>query len=185
MSASHARPLSSVMCWLTGVRPLDQSPSGTLNEQSSWYEGLSQETHPLISQRIRIGDVARPQRFPRTLTSVSLVSALGEPPGGIEPPTPSLPSMRRSFTSPRGTSRDHTTAQVRGAVEGCVVGRGEVASGVVSGKSLARLSAVAWDVSAASFRVAPGEEQLAPLAQCCHHLTHRWRPRSGGKVGRA
>ena len=41
-----------------------------------------------------------------------------EPPAGIEPATPSLPSMRGWFTTPRNTSRDHTTTQVKGAVEG-------------------------------------------------------------------
>ena len=41
---------------------------------------------------------------------------------GFEPLTPCMPSMRRAFTPPRGTSLDHTTAEVRGAVEGWLVG---------------------------------------------------------------
>jgi hypothetical protein len=61
-----------------------------------------------------------------------------EPPAGIEPATPSLPSMRRRFTPPRGTSRDHTTVQVRAAAKGWIVERREVARSAVSGKSLAR-----------------------------------------------
>jgi hypothetical protein len=44
--------------------------------------------------------------------------------------------MRGLFTMPRGTSRPHTTAQVRGAAAGCAVGRCEAACGVVSGKFL-------------------------------------------------
>jgi hypothetical protein len=56
-----------------------------------------------------------------------------ESPAGIEPATPSLPSMRGLFTTPRGTSRAYTIAQVRSAVGGRVVGWGEVARGAVSG----------------------------------------------------
>jgi hypothetical protein len=41
----------------------------------------------------------------------------GGAPAGIEPATPSLPSMRRGFTTPCGTSRPHTTAQGEGATE--------------------------------------------------------------------
>jgi hypothetical protein len=61
-----------------------------------------------------------------------------ELPAEIEPATPSLPSMRGWFTTPCGIPRHHATALVRAAAEGCVVGRGEVARGVVSGKFLAR-----------------------------------------------
>ena len=59
-------------------------------------------------------------------------------PPGSSPATPSLPSMRGWFTSPRSTSCDHTTAKVKGAAEGCVVGRSEVARSAVSGEFLAR-----------------------------------------------
>ena len=55
--------------------------------------------------------------------------------------TPSLPSMRGAFTTPRRTSRAHTTTLVRGGVEGRVVGRRKAARSAVSGKSLARASA--------------------------------------------
>lgn len=52
----------------------------------------------------------------------------------------SLPSMLGWFTTPCSTSRPHTTALVRVAVEDCVVGPGEGACSTVSGKSLARQS---------------------------------------------
>jgi hypothetical protein len=67
-----------------------------------------------------------------------LVRASVEPPAGIEPATPSLPSMRGGFTTPCSPSRTHTIAQVRGAAGSWVVGRREVARSAVSGKSLAR-----------------------------------------------
>jgi hypothetical protein len=38
-------------------------------------------------------------------------------PAGIEPATPSLPSMRGRFTLPCSTLRVHTSAQVSGTVE--------------------------------------------------------------------
>jgi hypothetical protein len=76
-----------------------------------------------------------------------LVRACVEPPAGIEPATPSLPSMRRWFTTPCDTSHPYTTAQVRTAVEGCVVRRDEAASSRVSGKFLAR--AAVWSLAPA------------------------------------
>jgi hypothetical protein len=54
-----------------------------------------------------------------------------EPSTGTEPATPSLPSMRRGFTTPSDTSHLHTTAQVSTAVEGCIVRRNEAARSVV------------------------------------------------------
>jgi hypothetical protein len=54
--------------------------------------------------------------------------------------TPSLPSMRGGFTPPSSASRTHTIAQVGGAADGRVVGRGEVTRSAVSGKSLAQQS---------------------------------------------
>ena len=62
----------------------------------------------------------------------------GQWPGAIESTIPSLPSMRGRFTPPFRTSRPHTSAQVEGAAEDRVVGRGEVTRSAVSGKSLAR-----------------------------------------------
>jgi hypothetical protein len=63
-----------------------------------------------------------------------------EPPAGIEPATPSLPSMRGRFTTPCSTSCAHMTAQVKGAVEGCGMERREVTCSAASGKFLARQS---------------------------------------------
>ena len=48
-----------------------------------------------------------------------------EPPAGIEPATPSLPSMRGRFTTPCSTSRAHATAQVGGPATPRLVRRGE------------------------------------------------------------
>ena len=79
------------------------------------------------------GREGRWQAFP-------LVSLGVEPPAGIEPATPSLPSMRGWFTTPCVTPRPRTTTQVRGALEGGVVGRGELRVAQLSGKSLARPS---------------------------------------------
>jgi hypothetical protein len=42
-----------------------------------------------------------------------------------------MPLMRGWFTTPRSTSRSHTTLLVKGAAEGWVVGRGEAARGKV------------------------------------------------------
>ena len=58
---------------------------------------------------------------------------------GFEPLTPCMPLMLGEFTTPRRTSRNHTTAQVRAAAEGSVVGRREAARSAVSGEFLARL----------------------------------------------
>ena len=55
-----------------------------------------------------------------------------------------LPLMRRGFTTPYSTSRSHTSAQVRSAAEGGVMGRGEARCSEVSGKSLA--SPGGWDM---------------------------------------
>jgi hypothetical protein len=54
------------------------------------------------------------------------------------PATPSLPSMRGWFTTPSRTSHPSTTAQVRSAALGWIMGGREVARSAVSGKSLAR-----------------------------------------------
>jgi hypothetical protein len=50
--------------------------------------------------------------------------------------------MRRGLTPLCRTSSDHTTAQVKGAVENREVRRREVTCGTVSGKSLARVRTV-------------------------------------------
>jgi hypothetical protein len=66
-----------------------------------------------------------------------------EPPAGIEPATPSLPLTLGWLTTPCGTPRRRTTAEVNSAVEVGVVGYGEVACGAVSGKFLAPACVVA------------------------------------------
>ena len=127
------------MCSVTAMRPARFEPYLILHSQSCWSAGLlalwrrADPSHP-IPTRMWSAPTAPdgdPPAFP-------LVSLAVEPPAGIEPATPSLPSMRRWFTPPRTTSCTHTTARVRGAVEGCIVGRSEVARSTVSGKSLAR-----------------------------------------------
>jgi len=90
---------------------------------------------------------------------------------GFEPLTPCMPLMCGWFTSPCAASPTHATEQVKGAAEGCAVGRGEVTCGVVSGKFLPRPCAVArHDASVTSLQLALGEEQLAPLVQCCPQM---------------
>jgi hypothetical protein len=59
-------------------------------------------------------------------------------PSAIESAIPSLPSMRGGVTPPFRTSRPSTSAQMGGAADGRVVGRGEATRSAVSGKSLAR-----------------------------------------------
>jgi hypothetical protein len=78
-----------------------------------------------------------PHRTPRRPT-FSLVSLGVEPPAGIEPATPSLPSMRGWFTTPSGTPRPRTIAQLGGSAEDWEVRHRKATRGVVSGKSLAR-----------------------------------------------
>jgi hypothetical protein len=101
-----------------------------------------------------------------TPTAFALVRAYVGAPVGIEPTTPSLPSMRGRFTTPHRTLRPHTTAQVRAAVGGCVVGRHEVACSAVSGKSLA--SAPAWSAVAQRRRHRPGSPRRQANALAVH-----------------
>lgn len=61
--------------------------------------------------------------------------------------------MRRGFTPPCSTSRDHTIAQVKRTVENRVVRRREVTCGAVSGKSLARAWTVVHGMDADAERV--------------------------------
>src|SRR5215218_11518937 len=56
----------------------------------------------------------------------------------IDAAIPSLPSMRRWFTTPCTTSPIHATEQIRDAVEPGAVRLGEGTRGLVSGKFLAR-----------------------------------------------
>jgi hypothetical protein len=109
--------------------------------QRRWSELWTSTEGNWQSDRIptRNGFSGRQMPHPTPLRpAYPLVAAYVEPSAGIEPATPSLPSMRGGFTTPCGTTRDYTTAQVRGAVDKCFVRRGEVACSAVSGKSLAR-----------------------------------------------
>jgi hypothetical protein len=79
-------------------------------------------------------------------------------PAGIEPATPSLPSMVGWFAPPCSTSCDHTIAHVEGAAEKRGVGRREAACSAVSGKSLAwapAWSSMAWTPASSSRSLAP------------------------------
>ena len=94
--------------------------------------------HPTQSAQVGLANfsgnaVAGSWRRGRSAAGPGLTCWFGvEPPAGIEPATPSLPSMRGSFTTPCSTSRGHTTVQVGGAANGGVVGRGEVTCSAVS-----------------------------------------------------
>jgi hypothetical protein len=101
-----------------------------------------------------------------------LVRAYVEPPAGIEPATPSLPSMRGWFTTPCSTPRTHTTTQVRGAFEGRVVRRREATRSTVSGKFLAQ-------------QPSTSRRPLTDLAEPGAHRLWGWlvtsRPRHGSR----
>jgi hypothetical protein len=95
--------------------------------------------HLAMARRWHAGQKAHPWRCDRPGVGPGLCCWFGvEPPAGIEPATPSLPSMRRRFTMSHATSRPHTSAQVKGAAEGWSMGRREAACSAVSGKFLAR-----------------------------------------------
>jgi hypothetical protein len=121
-----------------------------------------------------------PHRTPRRPT-FSLVSLGVEPPAGIEPATPSLPSMRRWFTTPCSTSCLYTTAQVSSAAKGWVVGRREAARSTVSGKSLARACTAVHDMDAGAIVRSPADSRLAPQVQCCPRQL-RVERRANGEV---
>jgi hypothetical protein len=94
-------------------------------------------------------------------------------PAGIEPATPSLPSMRGRFTKLCSASRDYTTAQVRGAAEGWVVSRREATPSTASGKSLAQRHARRPDPTSAM--------QLA----AAQSLPPFWLPSAAGQGARS
>jgi hypothetical protein len=96
-----------------------------------------------------------------------LVSLGVEPPAGIEPATPSLPSMRGGFTTPCSASRVPTVPQAGGPVEGRVVRRSEVGCSTVSGKFLARPLTL----------VCAGSQGRGPFHLGGHPMTRDCRPR--------
>jgi hypothetical protein len=61
-----------------------------------------------------------------------------EPPAGIEPATPSLPSMVGPFGGQRGTSLRSIELQVAGLIDDREMGCCEAVRGTAAGKSLAR-----------------------------------------------
>jgi hypothetical protein len=128
---------SIVLCIRHATRRPDSS--GPLNEENFCSTGLAPHrqslnltTHP-ATYGIGPNDPGTWNR-----PAFSLVRACVEPPAGIEPATPSVPSMRGWFTTPCSTSRAHASAQVGGPATPLLVRRGEAERGVVPGKSLAR-----------------------------------------------
>jgi len=71
-----------------------------------------------------------------------LVSLGVEPPAGIEPATPSLPSMVGPFGGQRGTSLRPIERQVAGRIDEREMGCCEAVCGVAAGKSLARMQII-------------------------------------------
>jgi hypothetical protein len=65
-----------------------------------------------------------------------------EPPAGIEPATPSLPSMVGPFGEQRGTSLRSTEPQVASLIGDREMGYGEAVCGAAAGKSLARMQII-------------------------------------------
>jgi hypothetical protein len=65
-----------------------------------------------------------------------------EPPAGIEPATPSLPSMVGPFGGQRGTSLRSIELQVAGLIDDREMGCCEAVCGVAAGKSLARMQII-------------------------------------------
>jgi hypothetical protein len=72
----------------------------------------------------------------------ALVSLGVEPPAGIEPATPSLPSMVGPFGGQRGTSLRSIELQVAGLIEDREMGCCEAVCGAAAGKSLARMQII-------------------------------------------
>jgi hypothetical protein len=83
-----------------------------------------------------------------------------EPPAGIEPATPSLPSMRGRFTTPYMTFRHYMNVEVDGIVAGWVVRRREAARSAVSGKSLARACTAVHGMDAGAIVRSPAHTRL-------------------------
>jgi hypothetical protein len=125
--------------------PLGMGPPADRDRAAEVLIGTAVGTY-LLARRWHAGPRAHPCRCDRPGVGPGLACwFVVEPPAGIEPATPSLPSMLGEFTTPCRTSRAHTTTLVRGAVEGWVVGRRQVPRSTVSGKSLARApSGVVW-----------------------------------------
>jgi hypothetical protein len=72
----------------------------------------------------------------------ALVKACVEPPAGIEPATPSLPSMVGPFGGQHGTSFRSVELQVAGLIDEREMGCCEAVCGTAAGKSLARMQII-------------------------------------------
>jgi hypothetical protein len=87
----------------------------------------------------RSASPGQPGPLTRNRSAFALVIGLVEPPAGIEPATPSLPSMVGPFGVQRGTSLRSTEPQVTGPVDDREMGCCEAVCGAAAGKSLARI----------------------------------------------
>jgi hypothetical protein len=134
--------LPVVQGWVLG-RPCRRDPEGNGQgaKQRHRSEGSPDWRTTNQSEHIPIREVLSgrqmPDRTPRR-PAFTLVKACAEPPAGIEPATPSLPSMRGWFATPCAALRSPATAQVGEAAKGWMVGRRAATRRAVSGKSLAR-----------------------------------------------
>ena len=132
----RASSRSSVLSrWVT--RPHPRPGTYLAGRSSHGRTGTPQRL--AMARRWHAGRIARPWAWRRPSTRPGLGCWFGvEPPAGIEPATPSLPSMRRWFTTPCSTSRPTQPCRSEALRRVGFVGRGEVTCSVVSGKSLAR-----------------------------------------------
>jgi hypothetical protein len=128
------------MCSVTAMRPAQTRAFRILHDQRCCSAGLlalprrADPSHP-IPLRMRSATTALDGDSP----AFPLVRACVEPPAGIEPATPSLPSMVGPFGGQRGTSLRSTEPQVAGRIEDREMGCCEAVCGAAAGKSLARI----------------------------------------------
>jgi hypothetical protein len=92
-----------------------------------------------MARRWHVGRVAHPWAWHRPGVGPGLCCwFVVEPPAGIEPATPSLPSMVGPFGGQRGTSLRSIELQVAGLIDDREMGCCEAVYGAAAGKSLAR-----------------------------------------------
>jgi hypothetical protein len=127
------------MCSVTAMRPAQTRAFRILHDQRCCSAGLlalprrADPSHP-IPLRMRSATTALDGDSP----AFPLVRACVEPPAGIEPATPSLPSMVGPFGGQRGTSLRSIELQVAGLIDDREMGCCEAVRGAAAGKSLAR-----------------------------------------------
>src|SRR5512132_2329267 len=90
----------------------------------------------------RSASPGQPGPLTRNRSAFALVIGLVEPPAGIEPATPSLPSMVGLFGGQRGTSLRSIELQVAGLLDDREMGCCEAECGAAAGKSLARMQII-------------------------------------------